>query len=149
MCDHCGCRSFPAIAELTGEHEEILDLAWTVSEAVRAGQPAPVVELATLRRLLDSHVIKEETGLYPLLIGEGDLTNELLGQLEEEHREIGEVFDVGGFSRKEYFALAAHIETEESELFPCAMFAFDDERWEAMLSAHREAETTTAASDSP
>jgi len=149
MCDHCGCRSFPAIAELTGEHEDILDLAWTVSEAVRAGSAVPEFELVALRRLLDAHVMKEETGLYPLLIGEGDLSDELLGQLEEEHREIGAVLDAGRFDRKEYFALAAHIETEESELFPCAMFAFDDERWDEMLRAHAEADEAVRSSRIP
>lgn len=27
MCDHCGCRAYPPIAELTAEHVEILRLA--------------------------------------------------------------------------------------------------------------------------
>lgn len=144
MCDHCGCREYPPIAELTGEHEEILDLAWVVAEAVRGGRPIPAQELESLRRMLDVHVIKEETGLYPLLIGEGDLAEDLLVQLEEEHREIGAELAAGRFGRREYFALAAHIETEESELFPCAMFGFDDERWDEMVSAHRAAEATAA-----
>lgn len=32
MCDHCGCRYFRAIAELTADHEQILELAWQVAE---------------------------------------------------------------------------------------------------------------------
>ena len=27
MCDHCSCRQFPAIAELSEEHEAILGVA--------------------------------------------------------------------------------------------------------------------------
>ena len=30
MCDHCGRGQFPAIAELSAEHEEILRVAWAL-----------------------------------------------------------------------------------------------------------------------
>lgn len=141
MCDHCGCREFPPIAELTAEHEEILDLAWSVAEAERTGDTLPPGHLDALDRLLGAHVVKEETGLYPLLTAEGDLSADLLTSLEEEHREIAAALASASFGRKEYFALAAHIETEETELFPFAMFGFGDEQWESMVSAHRLAET--------
>ena len=41
---------------------------------------------------------------------------------------------LGWFSA--YFALASHIEVEEMELFPAAMFGFDDDEWDAMAGAH-------------
>ena len=36
MCDHCGCREFRPIAELSMEHEQILEAAWELSEQHRA-----------------------------------------------------------------------------------------------------------------
>lgn len=64
MCDHCGCRSFAPIAELTADHVRILDLAWTVAEAdLPDGE-----SLDALRRqlvgLLDLHAMKEEMELF-------------------------------------------------------------------------------------
>ena len=72
MCDHCSCRQFRAIAELSTEHEQILEVASALIE--------------------------------------------------------------GRFDRTMYFELAAHIEEEELELFPLAMFGFDDDDW-AVLDA--------------
>lgn len=138
MCDHCGCRSFPAIAELTAEHDEILALAWDVTEALRAGKPA-ALERARLLDLLDLHVEKEETGLYPQLGDSGDLGGAQRDALEAEHREVRAWLSAGTFDRREYFALAAHIEEEEMELFPAAMFAFDDDGWDELTRAHEAA----------
>ncbi len=139
MCDHCGCRAFPPIAELTAEHEEILERGWSVAEAERAGRTPPAGEVDELVGLLDVHVRKEETGLYPELIARGDLTAEQLAELEEEHRELHRALTTASFDRRAYYALAAHIEVEEMELFPAAMFAFDDDEWDAMDGAHRAA----------
>jgi hypothetical protein len=33
------------------------------------------------------------------------------------------------FDRPAFYALAAHIQVEEMELFPAAMLGFDDEEW--------------------
>lgn len=135
MCDHCGCRSIPAIAELTFEHEEILERAWVVAEA-HGGQEAPAA-LERLLEVLDRHVEKEERGLYPLLTETGDLTPAARQAFEAEHAEIREVLLAGGFDRHWYYALAAHAEAEENELFPVALFGFDDVDWEEMDSVHR------------
>ncbi len=140
MCDHCGCRAYPRIAELTAEHEEILTLAWVLAEAERAGEPLPAEELAALTRMLDIHVVKEETGLYPELVHRQDLSASQLAELETEHEEIHQTLILAHFGRREYYALAAHIEVEESELFPSAMFGFEDEDWEALDVAFRAAD---------
>ena len=52
MCDHCGCRAFAPIAELTADHEDILRRAWALAEATRhrAEQKDRMAELATLQR---------------------------------------------------------------------------------------------------
>jgi hemerythrin-like domain-containing protein len=137
MCDHCGCRSFPPIAELTADHEVILRLAWVLAEAARRGTvPDPSIR-RDLVELLDSHVAKEETGLYPVLLSTGGASAEQVAGLEEEHREIGRCLAGAVFDRRDYYALAAHIEDEEMELFPAAMLGFDEEEWEATSDAHR------------
>jgi len=130
MCDHCSCRSFEPIADLSREHEEILALAWEVAE----GRDATDERARDLLAILDGHVRKEELGLYPWLSHTGDLTDEVLGRLEDEHVEVRAEIEAGTFDRLDYYALAAHIEEEEMELFPAAMFAFDDDGWEALGS---------------
>ena len=140
MCDHCGCRAYPPVAELTAEHEEILDRAWQLAEADRAGGPPAPGAVDDLVRLLDVHVAKEETGLYPQLIVQDGLSAERLVELEGEHRELREALLSGAFDRRDFFALAAHIESEEMELFPLAMLGFDDDEWDALDDAHRRAD---------
>lgn len=139
MCDHCGCRAMGPIAELTADHEVILDLAWRVAETTPADDPARLAARDELVALLDVHSTKEELGLYPLLIRTGDLARERCDVLEEEHRTIHDLLARATFDRRDYFALAAHIEEEEMELFSGALFAFDDEEWEAMEEAHHAA----------
>jgi hemerythrin-like domain-containing protein len=139
VCDHCGCRAFPPIAELTAEHEEILRLGWALAEATRTGVMVASTDVGELVRLLDVHVRKEESGLYPELIERGALSESKLAELEEEHREIHHALASEAFDRGAYYALAAHIEVEEMELFPAAMLGFDDQEWDAMDSAHRAA----------
>jgi hypothetical protein len=91
MCDHCGCREYPAIAEMSAEHEEILAVAWQLTELVRSGGGAGVEadqRRARLLRMLDIHARAEETALYPLLVARGDLTPEHSDVLEAEHAEL-------------------------------------------------------------
>lgn len=144
MCDHCGCRAFPPIAELTADHETILDLAWTLAEAPRAGgHPDPAVE-RDLLALLDRHVAKEETGLYPALVATGAVSVDEVSDLEAEHRVLRSSLTGGVFDRRDFYALAAHIEDEEMELFPAAMLGFDDEEWGATSDAHRAVDAGAA-----
>lgn len=139
MCDHCGCREFGPIADLTADHESILAMAWQVAEAADRADPERLAIRDRLVVLLDEHVVKEETGLYPQLMGTGDLSDDTNDRLEEEHRVVRAALIDGSFDRRDYFALAAHIEEEEMELFSGAMFAFDEEEWDEMDAAHRAA----------
>lgn len=139
MCDHCGCRAFAPIAELTADHEFILDLAWRVAEGEWPSEEAHAEARRELNRFLDMHAVKEEIGLYPLLISTGDLSVELNEALEAEHRDVHDRLDRNEFDRRAYFALAAHIEVEELELFSVSQFAFGEEEWEEMEQAHHAA----------
>ncbi|QYG95183.1 hemerythrin domain-containing protein [Iamia sp. SCSIO 61187] len=144
MCDHCGCREFPPIAELTADHERILHLAWALAEAPRAGAEPDETVRRDLLELLDRHVAKEETGLYPELTAIGAVASAAVDDLEAEHDDIRRSLTEGTFDRRDYYALAAHIEDEEMELFPAAMLGFDDEEWEATRIAHRTVDTGPA-----
>jgi hemerythrin-like domain-containing protein len=135
VCDHCGCRSIPAIAELTFEHYEILERAWAVVESQGTERSGAAVE--RLLEILDRHVEKEEKGLYPLLGETGDLSPANREAFEAEHAEIREELLAGTFDRRAYYALAAHAEAEEDELFPVALFGFDDVDWTQMEAVHR------------
>lgn len=141
MCDHCGCRDYEPIADLTGEHESILELAWELAEA--GGAVSGVRD--ELVALLDVHVAKEETWLYPELVATGDLLPATSSTLEDEHRSLRSTVLSGSFDRRDFYALAAHIEEEELELFPAAMFAFDDDEW----ARFTQSESTLAATASP
>lgn len=140
MCDHCGCRAFPPIAELTAEHVDILARAWVLAEAEREGRAPSSEDVAALTALLDRHALKEETGLYPELIDCRASSADQIEDLEQEHRDLHEALTSGRFDRRDYFALAAHIEVEEMELFSAAMLSFDEEEWEAMQGAHHSAD---------
>ena len=137
MCDHCGCRSYPAIAELTDEHDTILALAWEV--ATGTGEPR-LRARAELLELLDRHVDKEERALYPLLVETGDLGTADREVLEAEHGHLRELLAEDSFDRQRYYELASHAEEEESELFPMAMFGFDDQDWQKMSEVRHRAE---------
>lgn len=138
MCDHCGCRSFVPIAELTADHEEILRLAWDLAEAARLGVASDTPSTRReLLALLDAHVAEEETGLYPALVATGAVAAEQVTALEGEHRDLHARLASGTFDRRDFYALAAHIEAEEMELFPGAMLGFDEEEWAEVDSAHR------------
>jgi hemerythrin-like domain-containing protein len=137
MCDHCGCRAFPPIAELTADHETILQLGWTLAEAVRNRRHPDETVRRELLDLLDRHVAKEESGLYPALIATGAVSLDEVNDLEAEHRDLRSSLTDGAFDRRDFYALAAHIEDEEMELFPAAMLGFEDDEWEATSDAHR------------
>ena len=62
-------------------------------------------------------------------MGCGDLTVERSGALEAEPETLRAAIIGGTFDRRGFYELAAHIEEEELELFPAAMFGFDDDAW--------------------
>ena len=137
MCDHCHCRDIRPIAELSAEHEEILRVAWSLSEHVRlAGATDPDLR-DELLDMLQVHVATEEQALYPLLVASGGLDPSQSTVLESEHDALRAALLAGTFDRRTYYELAAHIEEEEMELFPAAMFGFDDEAWDRLAATPR------------
>jgi len=41
LCEYCGCQSIPAINELTGEHDSIVDLIGEIRAGLALGVPTP------------------------------------------------------------------------------------------------------------
>ena len=144
MCDHCGCRNVGPTAELTAEHDEILALAWQLAESQRTAAPVPPDLVQRLLDLRARHSLKEERGLFPLVLESGDCSPDQIAHLEQEHREQRAVLEGGTFTRDDYYALAAHVEEEEFELFPMAMFGFDDTMWDEMDAIHRAVDAEPA-----
>lgn len=137
MCDHCSCRSYAPIAELTAEHVEILALAEALADATRhhhADDPAAHARLITL---LESHAAKEEAGLYPLLIAEMGGQPDAFDHLEDEHREVHRAITDDAFDHLALYALQRHIEEEEEVLFSGAVFHFDGDTWDVLAAAQR------------
>lgn len=137
MCDHCSCRQHRAIAELSTEHEQILDVAWALSEQHRETGVGDGPLRDRLARMLGVHVEAEETALYPLLVDTGDLDPARRDGLEGEHSDLAVALMGGTFDRRAYYELAAHIEEEEMELFPLAMFGFDEDDWSVLEATPR------------
>jgi hemerythrin-like domain-containing protein len=136
MCDHCGCRSFPAIAELTAEHEAILSFAEPIADMTRHHRAIDEEVRDRLVALLELHVAKEESGLYPLLITEMGQDTDAFDHLEDEHREILDAIDAGTFDHLALYALQRHIEEEEEVLFSAALFHFDGDTWDDLDAVH-------------
>lgn len=136
MCDHCGCREYAPIAQLTADHVEILALAESLSSATRHHQPIDVVGKARLLELLAMHSAKEEAGLYPLLIAQMGDDDGAFAHLEEEHREIAGLIETDRFEHLAFYALQRHVEEEEEVLFSSALFWFDGDTWEVLEAVH-------------
>lgn len=139
MCGHCGCHDLAPIGELDAEHDEILELAWTVLMSGADGAALDAAAVDQLIWLLDVHIDKEETGLYPLLRENGDLDETQGHRLERDHVVVRDALVAGQFGRTEYNDLVAHIEEEDDDLFPVAMFGFGDDLLQRMASAHEAA----------
>lgn len=137
MCDHCGCRAYPPIAELTAEHVEILALAEPLAQATRHHRAVDTIGRDRLVALLRRHVAKEEAGLYPLLLAETGDPADGYAELEAEHRDLFAAIDNGAFDHLALYALQRHIEEEEEVLFSGALFHFDGDTWDDLEAIHR------------
>jgi hypothetical protein len=129
MCNYCGCRAFPVIARLTGEHEAIADAAGRLRRAITHGEADPVPALAALLALLMPHTAGEEAGLFADLRAEGSLV-EAVDRLCDEHDDIHAVLGAVNRGTPDWPVvltaldrLHRHIDNEEHGLFPAAVMA--------------------------
>ncbi len=149
MCEYCGCQDVPAIAELTAEHEAIVNLMGEVRAAldhVRAEDVAYGCQriLAVLR----PHVQVEEQALFPPMRAEfPEQIDGLLAehdQIERVLAEAGTAAAAGpGWPQRLLAALhdlREHILKEQDGVFPASLAILTPEHWE-VIDRIRSAET--------
>jgi hemerythrin-like domain-containing protein len=141
MCDYCGCRTVPAIALLTREHDHMVNLVSHVRAAHERGDVAAMAKLARrIAATLGPHTAVEEAGLFPALAAE------FPGQIErltDEHRHIERVLGEATGSgpadpdwparlMAALWQLREHILDEQDDVFPTALSRLDPEDWAAI-----------------
>lgn len=136
MCNYCGCRDFPLVAQLTAEHEAIANTSGRLRRAITHGEGDPIAGLDDLLALLLPHTSTEETGLFAELRAEGSLT-EAVDQLCAEHTDIHGALSAIDRSAPDWQAvlpvltrLHRHIDNEEHGLFPAAVVALPIDAWD-------------------
>lgn len=141
MCDSCGCRDQPIIAELGVEHEHVLALADRAVRALHAGRPEDArADAMAIVALLGDHVRKEEAGLFTELAAAGCAPDVevLLG----DHHLIDSLGSVAASPALEGLEVALerlehHIFREEQDVFPAALIILDGRAWARADAAHR------------
>lgn len=140
MCEYCGCQSLPAIAQLTAEHDQVLDLVFQVRAADKRGNIEEMIELCRkLVVVLGPHTLVEERGLFPAMTA--DFPDQI-ATLEDEHRRIELVLDEarGVTARVDpawparlidvLSLLSRHIFKEQDGVFPAALSTLSNAQWD-------------------
>jgi hemerythrin-like domain-containing protein len=158
VCDYCGCRSQPAIDELSEEHDRLLDLVYGLRRHATPGGHATVTAILEheVVPLLRHHTDKEERGLFEQLRSAWGV-DDRLATLVAEHRDIDGLVDhvlaggpdwaaaVHGLVR----SLSRHIADEETDLFPYALYELAERQWDAVEAVHGAAGDAARLAASP
>jgi hemerythrin-like domain-containing protein len=144
MCEYCGCRGVPPIAELMDEHSALVDQAQGVRQALSSGDPATAMSrLQHLVAHLNRHVQREEAGIFRAMRGAGEFVDEV-DQLEAEHRDFAATI-VGLDSTAAEFGrtvtrllddLDQHVEREDLGIFPVSVVTLGATGWAMVDEAH-------------
>lgn len=145
MCDFCGCRRERAIAELSEEHEQLLELGYVIRRLLDEGKHARARRAVgdELAPLLRSHAEKEEQGLFTQLRSRWE-ADPRLDDLVGEHRELDALLGASLGSdpgwedavRKLIGLLSEHMLSEETDLFPYALYELTAVEWHAIDEVH-------------
>lgn len=141
MCEYCGCQAVTAIAELTREHDVVVNLIGDVRSAYTDTDTARLAELARrIAAVLGPHTQVEELGLFPAL---ADEFPDHVAELEAEHRIVEAILaeasrgvptDPTWPSRlmDTLYLLREHILKEQDGVFPAALTSLRTADWEAI-----------------
>jgi hemerythrin-like domain-containing protein len=149
MCEHCGCREVPPIAELMDEHTALLDEATYVRKALVEGDPIRTMKmLRTLVGHLQQHVHREEEGVFPALRATGEFVEEV-DELEVEHRDLDAMLAELDVHAPDFahrvtdllHFLDVHVERENLGVFPVSVVTLGADGWDRVARAHRETPT--------
>lgn len=147
MCEYCGCRQIPPLAELMDEHFALLDIGAVLDLALRHGEHARVTETLTLLAgRLASHVSREEEGVFAALRAGGDFVEEI-DDLEREHVDFAADLDelialdprdpeLAGRVAAMMAHLSEHIDRENLGIFPVSVVTLGKSGWDTVAAAH-------------
>ena len=98
MCEYCGCQALASVAELTAEHDEVVNLIGLARTAIAAGDvPAAAVQARRIADLLAPHTAVEEEALFPALAADfPDHVERLLADHRAIDAVLAEVADGAG-----------------------------------------------------
>ena len=141
MCAHCGCESLDSIAQLTAEHDRVVELSVAVLSALQAGDLHTASTLArSIATVLEPHTAVEEHALFPAMAV--DYPDYVAGLLDDHevidavlHESVdGTPTDPAWPARLEgaLSLLRAHIRKEENGLFPAALTTLTTAAWESL-----------------
>lgn len=140
MCSYCGCRAITVIADLTHDHEDVVNALGEVARAAARGDAeAASARAQALAVLLAPHTRDEEVGLFAELAREPELADHVRS-LVGEHAEIDALVarvagrDLSAAAPLELL-LRRHIEKEENGVFPASVIALDGPRWDSVVAA--------------
>lgn len=141
MCEYCGCQALDAIAELTAEHDLVVELSRQARSALRDGDLDAAAERSrVVAAVLELHTAVEEGALFPAMAADfGDH----VAALEAEHRLVESVLaesaegtpsDPSWPERldRALYLLREHILKEQDGVFPAALSHLDTAQWEAL-----------------
>jgi hemerythrin superfamily protein len=141
MCEYCGCQELQAVAELTAEHNRVVELAGQARRAVGRDDLDLAAERArAITAVLGIHTAVEERALFPALAAE---FGEHVERLVDDHHRIEAVLGEASTGRPADPAwpdrllhalteLREHILREEDGLFPAALISLDPAQWESL-----------------
>ncbi|RYC13873.1 hemerythrin domain-containing protein [Nocardioides zhouii] len=145
MCEYCGCREVPAIAELMDEHTALADEGHYVRQALGAGDCRGAMHLLSgLVAHLDRHVRREEAGIFLAMRDEDEFIDEIEA-LEAEHRDLAAVVAALDVDATSFAAdvsqllddLDTHVEREDLGIFPVSVVTLGATGWATVDKARR------------
>lgn len=137
MCSYCGCRALTEIADLTAQHEEIINATSPLRRAAETQDHESIkAHVTSIIALLNPHTSQEELGIFAELRKREEFT-EHVEALCAEHVHLHALFTRVadgelGLANQAIAALREHIEKEENGLFPAAAVELEGPIWQEL-----------------
>lgn len=137
MCSYCGCRALTEIADLTAQHEQIINATGPLRKAAAAQDHESIkTHVSSIVALLNPHTSQEELGVFAELSKRTEFT-EHVKTLCAEHEHLHALFarmanGETGLADTAINALREHIEKEENGLFPAAAVELEGSLWQEL-----------------
>jgi len=152
MCEYCGCQQIATIAELTREHEAVVNLTGLVQRALAGERREEAADSCRqMLAVLAPHTVVEEEGLFTEMAQEFP---DHIQALRSEHREIEKVLGeaADGFPDDPTWPdrllavldlLRDHILKEQDGVFPASLIALDPDQWERIEAVRARTNETS------